>query len=46
MALETTEKDISIAFAKLAITSNGGNHCKPPKNSCSNRRNKTKEKAA
>ena len=30
MALETTEKDISIAFEKLAITSNGGDHCKTP----------------
>ena len=30
MALETTEKDISIAFEKLAITSNGGYHCKTP----------------
>ena len=29
MALETTEKDISITFEKLAITSNGGDHCKP-----------------
>ena len=28
MALEATEKDISIAFEKLAITSNGGDHCK------------------
>ena len=28
MALETTEKDISIAFEKLAIMSNGGDHCK------------------
>ena len=31
MALEATEKDISIAFGKLAITSNGGDHCKTPK---------------
>ena len=30
MALEATEKDISIAFEKLAITSNGGDHCKTP----------------
>ena len=30
MALETTEKDISIAFERLAITSNGGDHCKTP----------------
>ena len=30
MALETTEKDISIAFEKLAITSNCGDHCKTP----------------
>ena len=30
MALETTEKDISIAFEKLAITSNDGDHCKTP----------------
>ena len=30
MALETTEKDISITFEKLAITSNGGDHCKTP----------------
>ena len=30
MELETTEKDISIAFKKLAITSNGGDHCKTP----------------
>ena len=28
MALETTEKDIRIAFEKLAIASNGGDHCK------------------
>ena len=26
MALETTERDISIAFEKLAIKSYGGNH--------------------
>ena len=30
MALEATEKDISIAFEKLAITSNGGDYCKTP----------------
>ena len=30
MALETTEKDMSIAFEKLAITSIGGDHCKTP----------------
>ena len=30
MALETTEKDTSIAFEKLAITSNGGYDCKTP----------------
>ena len=30
MALETTEKDINIAFQKLAITSNGGDHFKSP----------------
>ena len=30
MALEATEKDISIAFEKLAITSNGGDHCQTP----------------
>ena len=30
MALETTEKDISIAFEKLAITSNGRDHCNTP----------------
>ena len=30
MALETTEKDISIAFEKLAITSKDGDHCKTP----------------
>ena len=28
MALEATEKDISIAFEKLAVTSIGGDHCK------------------
>ena len=30
MALEATEKDTSIAFEKLAITSNGGDLCKTP----------------
>ena len=51
MALETTERDISIAFEKLAITSYGGNHpttiffAFQIKNSYSNRRNKTKENA-
>ena len=30
MALETSEKDISIAFEQLAIRSNGGDHCKTP----------------
>ena len=30
MALETTEKDVSIAFEKLAITSKDGDHCKTP----------------
>ena len=30
MALEATEKDVSCAFEKLAITSNGGDHCKAP----------------
>ena len=27
-ALESTEKDISFTFEKLANTSNGGGHCK------------------
>ena len=40
MALETTEKDISIAFKKLAITSNGGNHCKIPTTIFSNFKSK------
>ena len=31
MVLEATEKDISIAFEKLAITPNGGDHCKTPR---------------
>ena len=30
MTIETAEKEISIAFEKLAITSNGGDHCKTP----------------
>ena len=30
MAFETTEKHVSIASEKLAITSNGGGHCKTP----------------
>ena len=30
MALETTEKDISITFEKLAITSIGADNCKTP----------------
>ena len=30
MAFEATDKDISIAFEKLAITSNCGDHCKTP----------------
>ena len=30
MALETTGKDIKIAFEKLAITYNGGDHGKTP----------------
>ena len=30
MALETTEKDISITFEQLAITSIGADHCKTP----------------
>ena len=30
MALEATKKDINIAFEKLAVTSNGGDHCKTP----------------
>ena len=30
MALEATEKYISIALEKLAITSNGGDNCKTP----------------
>ena len=30
MAFKVTEKDVSIAFKKLAITSNGGDHCKTP----------------
>ena len=31
MVLETTEKDISIAYEKLAITSNGGDHEETPR---------------
>ena len=55
MVLGTTEKNISIAFQKLAITSNDEDHCKTPtttffkfqiKNSCSHRRNKRKDKAS
>ena len=40
MALETTEKDSSIAFEKLAITSNGGDHCKIPATSFSHFKSK------
>ena len=54
MTLENTEKDVSIFFEKLAITSIGGDHCKTPynyfftfqiKTSCNNRGNKREEKA-
>ena len=32
MLFETTEKDVSIVFEKLATTSNGGDNCKTPYN--------------
>ena len=55
MALETSEEDISIAFEKLAIAPNGGDHCKTPTTIFSRfkskilaaiRPNKTTEKAS